>query len=870
MKEILPLLPKPSRYLGTEEGSIHKDPVDLVLHCVLAFPDMYEIGMSYLGQKILYTQLNGMEGVGAERVFTPCREAAALLREHGLPLATLESDTPLGDTHFIGFSITHELCFTNVLYMLDLADIPLRAKDRKGRVTDWPLLVAGGGCTLCSEPLAPFMDIMVLGEAEEVLLELLPLLIQARAEGWEKDTFLQQARFIAGVYVPEFFVPGEDGVLTPVYADYTSVKRRAVASLDNAPYPVKQVAPFGAVHNRLTLEIARGCTRGCRFCQAGMTNRPSRERKVEDIKALLEQALQSTGYEDVSFLSLSAGDFSALKTLFLDVHKACAREQVALSLPSLRVGSVDSDIMAAMAGIRHTGATLAPEAGSQRLRDVINKGVTEEELLRHVKALAGHGWQQVKLYFMVGLPTETDEDLLAIADLCVTVRDIARYQNENGKWEGPRLNVSAALSPFVPKTHTPFQWDAQISVDEMQRRIRLVRESFKQHKGLVVHWHEPAMSWLEGIFSRADRRLADLVEVAYKKGAIFCSWMEGFTLDPWYEALAECGIEAEKYTGARDYGAVLPWDHLEAGLSRRFLLAERERAGAEKITTDCRYNPCHACGACDLKNSPSLLRGEGLKEKQLYANVLNFPERDQENSPIVLPVSAGASPSPAHVGKKRPPALDAALAHKAVRYRVWHKKTDMAAFLSQLEVQSLLERALRRAQLPLAFSQGFHPLPLLSFGMALPCGVGSEAEWFALTLRSPMRGEVVQESLAPYMPAGMEVTRVELLPVSGKLPACKEELYSVRYVKQDFAPALAAWQVFWERDVCTLARQNKKGEDKPVDIRPLVRDFEIRGESIWVNMDWEKGYISPLTLVQHIYPVPVQTIKLTKLTQYFG
>ncbi len=870
MKEILSLLPKPSRYLGIEEGSIHKDPSTLALHCVLAFPDMYEIGMSYLGQKILYTILNDMEGIGAERVFTPCRDAATLLREHNLPLATLETDTPLGQTHFIGFSITHELCFTNVLFMLDLAGIPLRAKDRRGTVNDWPLIVAGGGCTLCAEPLAPFMDIMVLGEAEEVLLELLPLLMQAREEHWEKEKFLQAARHVAGVYVPEFFAMREDGSVEPLVAGYEKVRRRAVASLENAAYPVKQVAPFGAVHNRLTLEIARGCTRGCRFCQAGMTNRPSRERSVEEIKALLEQALQSTGYEDVSFLSLSAGDFSALKTLFLDVHKACAREQVALSLPSLRVGSVDGDIMAAMAGIRHTGATLAPEAGSQRLRDVINKGVTEEELLRHVKALAGHGWQQVKLYFMVGLPTETDEDLLAIADLCAKVRDIARYKNENGKWEGPRLAVSAALSPFVPKTHTPFQWDPQISMEEMQRRIRLVRESFKRYKGLTVHWHEPAMSWLEGIFSRADRRLADVVEIAYKKGALFCSWMEGFTLEPWHEALAECGIQPEMYTGPRDLDARLPWDHLEAGLSRRFLLAEREKALGEKVTTDCRYNACHACGACDLKNSPSLLRGPGLQEERPYKNALNFPERDQENSPIVLPASAGASPSPVTSKKKRPPEIEAALTQKAVRYRVWHKKVGPAAFFSQLEVQSLLERALRKAQLPLAFSQGFHPLPLLSFGMALPCGVASEAEWFAITLRTPMRPEQVQTLLAPHMLEGMDVTRVELLPLAGKLPPCLEELYSVRYVKQDFAPALTAWQAFKESPSCIVERQNKKGEDKPLDIRPLVQDFEVRGESVWVSIHWEKGYISPLTLVQRIYPAPVHTIALTKIAQYFG
>ncbi|HBV41333.1 MAG TPA: TIGR03960 family B12-binding radical SAM protein, partial [Desulfovibrio sp.] len=606
MREILALLPKPSRYLGIEEGAAEVDLSKTRLHTVLAFPDMYEVGMSYLGHKILYSLLNNHPEITAERVFTPCREAARILREHGIPLATIESDTPLAKTHLIGFSITTELCFTNLLYMLDLADIPLRAEDRGDDLFAYPIIMAGGGCTICAEPVAPFMDIMALGEGEIMMPPLMELLIEARRKKWTKTRFLEEASRISGIYVPRFFDLNTDGSLTPKLSGYTKIKRRAVADLKDARYPDKQVVPFGAVHNRLSLEIARGCTRGCRFCQAGMTLRPSRERNVEEIKGILDSCLAKTGFDDVSFLALSCGDFSMLKHLFLDSAEKCKKEQVSISLPSLRVGSVDGDIMQAMAGIRRTGATLAPEAGSQRLRDVINKGVTEEALIHHVRQLVGYGWQQVKLYFMIGLPTETYEDLDAIVELCKKVRDCCRIPDEKGYIEGPRIAVTAAISPFVPKTHTPFQWEAQISLEEMKNRIFHLRDQFKKQKALVMRWHEPAMSHLEGIISRGDRRLAPFIECAYKKGAIFSTWVEGFSLEPWYEAAKECNINIEEWTGKRDISAALAWDHLETGVSKEFLLKERERALQEKITEDCRYHACRNCGACDTKAGPSL------------------------------------------------------------------------------------------------------------------------------------------------------------------------------------------------------------------------------------------------------------------------
>ncbi|MBU1249314.1 MAG: TIGR03960 family B12-binding radical SAM protein, partial [Proteobacteria bacterium] len=406
MKELLSILPRPSRYLGNEWGVTLKDPATVTVRLALAFPDLYEVGMSYLGQKILYEAVNRVDRFLAERVYSPCSEAAAILREHGAPLATLETDTPLAETDALAFSLTHELCYTNVLYMLDLAGIPLRTADRDEL---HPLVMAGGGACFNAEPLADFLDLMAIGDGEEVLVTILEHVERAKAQGLSRRELLEGLRHVPGIYIPSFFTdqgPGEP--LKPVFEDYTRVEKAIVDDLDQAPFPTLQPVSSGqAVHDRLTLEIARGCTRGCRFCQAGMIYRPVRERSVSTIENLLIDGLAKTGFEETSLLSLSTGDYSALTGLFTRTFDRCAAEQVAISLPSLRVGSISEAIMERISSIRRTGSTLAPEAGSQRLRDVINKGITEEALIEHVGYLFENGWLSVKLYFMIGLPTET-------------------------------------------------------------------------------------------------------------------------------------------------------------------------------------------------------------------------------------------------------------------------------------------------------------------------------------------------------------------------------------------------------------------------------------------------------------------------------
>lgn len=817
MKELLPILPRPSRYLGSEWGAVFKDPSTVTVRCALAFPDMYEVGMSYLGQKILSEALNAHPGYWAERVFTPDEEAGAILREHGAPLATLESDTPLADMDVVGFSLTHELCYTNILYMLDLAGIPFRSADREAAL---PLIVAGGGAAFNAEPVAPFFDAMVIGDGEEAMVQVLAAVDRAKSEGLSKVELLESLTAIPGLYVPSFFKDQGAGTPTPLREGYESVEKAVVDDLDRTPFPTAQTIPFGAIHDRLTMEIARGCTRGCRFCQAGMIYRPVRERSLDGLDAILTNGLAETGYEETSMLSLSTGDFSGLDSLFTRSFDKCAAEQIAISLPSLRVGSLSAPIMERISSIRRTGATIAPEAGSQRMRDVINKGVDEKGLLEHVRLLFNNGWQGVKLYFMIGLPTETDEDLDAILDLCIKVRDAAGRHIK-------RLQVTAAVSPFVPKPHTPFQWEPQIPLDEIYRRINHLRDIFRPHKRISIKYHEPEMTSLEGVFSRGDRRLAEVVERAYAKGALFSSWKDHLRLEPYREAMAEAGLDWDEYTGSRDPEGPLPWDHLSSGVTKRFLLKERERALGGKITEDCRYGACRNCGVCQFDGRVSTLAGQA-GDKDIRPRLV-FHQRDQESEQ-----------PPYNVEKPD-------LTGKAAHFRIWYEKTGSAAFLSQLELQAVFERAFRRAGLPMTFSAGFHPMPRLSFGKALPVGVESRCEWINVFLREDFGPDEVVERLARTMPQGLTPYRADSLSMGRKQSQAVEEIYELRF-PADEALRREQWRAFMAEEHHFIEKKTKKGKPKQVDLRPMVREAVETEDGLTLVLDWREQYMSPLTL----------------------
>lgn len=870
MKELLPLLPRPSRYLGNEWGARHKNPAEVRARVALAFPDMYEVGMSYLGQRILVQAVNDRPHLFAERVYAPCAETAAILREHATPLATLESDTPLARMDAVGFSLTHELCYTNVLYMLDLAGIPLRAADRAASAPadggQWPIIMAGGGACFDPEPIAPFLDVISLGDGEESLPEIMERIAAAREKGLTRAELLRELIQVPGVYVPEFFrYDGPGKPLAPLVPGYERVEKAVVADISTAPFPVLPAVSSGqAVHDRYTLELARGCTRGCRFCHAGMVYRPVREKTPEELGETLSRAIAATGFEEVSFLSLSTGDYSALDSLFDTTFTRCAAEQVSISLPSLRVGSLSESIMERIASIRRTGATIAPEAGSQRLRDVINKGVTEEGLLEHVRVLFHHGWQQVKLYFMIGLPTETDADLDAIVDLCLKVRDAAGRHVK-------RLQVTAAVSPFVPKTHTPFQWEPQIGMAEIRRRIFYIKDALKPHKRVTLKYHQPEMSCLEGVFSRGDRRLAEVVESAYRKGALFSSWKDHLRLEPYMEALAEAGLTAEEYQGPRDVDAPLPWDHLDCGVSKEFLLTERRRALEEKLTEDCRFGACRNCGVCNHEGRVSRLAAQAAK-MEIHPRVV-FARRDQE--------PAACSPRP-NAAELDVPIADTAevpevpvvdLNERQAQYRIWYEKIDEAAYLSQLELQSILERALRRSKLPLSFSAGFHPMPRISFGRALPVGVESRAEWFTLTLRQAIAPDEVLAVLAAQMPRGLTPVRIESLPVLKRPQQASREHFLLRYVgsPEDVALWRGQWAELAARESYVVERKSKNGP-KPTDLRPLVALAELEGtDGVRLTLDWATDYMSPVALVRAVNaPLPPLAHRLVKTGQEFA
>lgn len=844
MRDILALVPKPSHYCGSEWGAVRKP--DAAARVALAFPDLYEVGMSYLGQAILYEAVNRREGLAAERVYAPTREAAQVLRDAGEVLCTLETGTPLGRCDMVAFHLTHELCYTNVLYMLDLAGLPLFAA---GRDASMPLVVAGGGCAFNPEPLAPYLDVVALGDGEELLPAILERVRDATAAGKDRRTLLLELSRLPGVYVPSFFEDLPGGGVKPVLPGYECVEKALVSDLDAAPFPASRPVSFGqAVHDRLAVEIARGCTRGCRFCHAGVVYRPVRERSLETIASLVEKGLGATGFEELSFLSLSTGDFSALETLFSRSACLCRREQVSISLPSLRAGTLSEAMLDIMASIRRTGATLAPEAATQRLRDVINKGITEEDILSHAERLFAKGWQQVKLYFMIGLPTETRADILGIFELCKKVLSLAPRGTK-------RLQVTAAVSPFVPKPHTPFQWERQDSIAETAEKIALLRERFATDKKLVMRWHEPAMSRLEGVFSRGDRRLAPAVLAAYRAGALFCDWADHFDPRLWQEAFAAAGVDPDAFLAARDPDGPLPWDHLRTGVSRTFLAMERRRAVQGAPTPDCRFGDCAGCGVCNMDGRRTGLAAQkhlDIRPRLNRKSLETHPDPDPE-TPFV-------------------PAGD--LTGKAAHYRVWYSKLGPAAFLSQLELQSVFERSLRRAGVAPTFSSGFHPMPLLSFGWALPVSVESRAEWFAVYLREALSPQAFAARLAPAMPEGLDVTHVEELGMGRKVPQPVAEEFTLSIhapTRPDLAAAsLEAFAAFARTECFPFVRETKKGM-RSEDIRPLFQTIEpLSPESVRLVLSWREKYISPLKLVRAVCPeTPPEAIRLMKIRQIF-
>jgi len=591
--------------MGNEYNMVEKDPASVEIRFAFAFPDVYEIGMSHLGMKILYHLMNEREDTYCERVFAPWPDMETKMREANLPLFALETKDPVSEFDFLGFTLQYELSYTNVLNMLDLARIPLLARDR---TLDDPFVIAGGPCAFNCEPLADFLDLVALGEGEELIGDLLDVYKQWKSEGGDRDAFLLRAARIPGIYVPKFYdveymddgrvkavTPNRDGVPSRVV-------KRVVKDLDRVYFPDRIIVPFmDIVHDRIMLEIFRGCTKGCRFCQAGMIYRPVRERSLETLLDLADKLIRSTGYEEISLSSLSTGDYSRLEDLVRDLMARHWSERVSLSLPSLRLDSFAREYIEQVQRVKKTGLTFAPEAGTQRLRNVINKGITQEDLSRSLTDAFGSGWNNVKLYFMIGLPTETTEDLEGIAYLARMAVD-CYYGVEKSKRE-KGLKITISTSSFVPKPFTPFQWEPQDTIEELREKQHMLQKLLKL-KHVDYSWHDPETSFLEAVMARGDRRIGQVMLTAWQNGARFDSWAEHFSLGRWMDAFTECGLDPYFYAyRKRDRDEVLPWDHIDTGVSKAFLWSEYMKALNEETTPDCRLS-CTGCGVRRL--------GEGL------------------------------------------------------------------------------------------------------------------------------------------------------------------------------------------------------------------------------------------------------------------
>ena len=595
-QRILTAVQKPARYTGGEWGEVKKNLSDVRVRVAFCFPDTYEIGMSNLGMRILYGVMNRMDGIWCERVFAPWGDMEAEMRKNHLPLWALESQNPVRDFDMIAFTIGYEMAYSNILNMLDLAGVPLHAKDRVGLKN---IVFAGGVCAFNPEPLAEFIDFFSLGEGEDSTVEIVSLYDRAKAENWDKDTFLKEVAKIPGVYVPSFYrhESNEDGTLKAIAAldgAPETVTNRIIEDLDSAYFPTEMIVPSTEiVHDRANLEAFRGCIRGCRFCQAGFSCRPVRKKSPEVLYRQAVQTLEHSGNNEITVSSLSTSDYRGLKELTDQLIPYCAENKVNLSVPSLRADNFSRELMEKLQTVRKSGLTFAPEAGTQRLRDVINKNLTEEEILNTCAQAFSGGWNNVKLYFMLGLPTETDEDVLGIAELVYKVIQ-AWKENAVNKKRGLRVHVATAY--FVPKPHTPFQWEKQITPQEYLRRCRLLKSHFYS-KSIVYDYHSPDLSRLEAVFARGDRRLGPVIETAVKNGARLDGWDEYFNYARWYDAFRQCGVDEDFYT-TRGYGEeeILPWDTIDVGVSKWFLQRERHRAYEGQTTPDCRHG-CAGCGA---------------------------------------------------------------------------------------------------------------------------------------------------------------------------------------------------------------------------------------------------------------------------------
>ena len=810
-QEILRRVSKPSQYLGTELNSVHKNLNDINLRFALIFPDMYEVGLGNLGLHILYAIMNKPEDVWAERAYAPGIDMEEELRKHKIPLFALESKDGLGEFDGLGFTLQSELTYTNILNILDLSNVPLRTEDR---TDEHPLTFCGGPAVFNPEPLAYFMDFFVFGDGEDVIKEIMDVF---RTHSTRKDR-LEALCQIEGIYVPSLYPVDimDDGQILPSDVAPKIVKRIA-PDLNAAEFPVDYLVPFTRqIHDRISLEVLRGCTQGCRFCQAGMVTRPVRERSIDNIETLMERTLAATGYEEVSLVSLSTCDYSKVRTMVSKMSEKAKEQMVGVSLPSLRLDSFSVELADIVAGVRRTGLTFAPEAASPRLRSVINKWIPDEELLNMSHQAFQLGWDHVKLYFMIGLPTERDDDVDAIADLTLRTLEVGRKINRKAK-------VNTGVSTFVPKPFTPFQWAPQINIEETKRRQSILFEKIGKHPGVKFGRHNAHETFLEGLVSRADRRAGDLIQRAFELGARFEAWDEHLKMKVWYQAIEELNYDVEFQFRERDLNERLPWDHIDVLIPKKWFQEDWQRATELKHAQDCRHSKCHRCGVIDRKRPlcASMLRTsiDGRKVEKEFVVQHNAEKQAVEET---IPEKM-RNPS-------APPELKENTVVQRLIFRV--AVTGVARFLSHMETTNAWIRTLRRARVPMAYSQGFHPHPKLAFESARPVAEESLGSYMDVSLYKRVEPSVILERMKRLVAPGFKVMSVEEVDIKAPaLMAAVTGMDYIMYVPDDAETVQASIETLLAQNEVIIQRKRKKKKarnGRRKSFGPKMRSIDVR------------------------------------------
>jgi len=830
LQSVLPHVQKPARYIGGEANCTIKNATDVSYRVALAFPDVYEVAFSHIGLKILYQMLNRRDDCWAERVYCPWPDMEKRMRDAALPLYTLESLDSVDNFDLIGFSLQHELNYSNILTMLDLAGIPLRSALRSDL---HPIIIGGGPGAANPEPVADFFDALYLGEAEDGLDPMVDFLIDAKKRGLSRSDKLLGMAQLHGVYVPSLWAAtyGEDGAIIdvkPLVNNLPTPARRIATDFNAISYPEVSLIPnIEPVHDRYSVEIQRGCSRGCRFCQAGMIYRPTRQRAPQTVISMAGAGIEAGGHDTLGLLSLSASDYACLEYVMSEIYAKYESRNISVQLPSLRVEGITPELVRQMERGRKGGFTLAPEAATDRLRAVINKGNTEDELLASIEKIAELGWRHVKLYFMIGLPTETDEDRMAIVDLCRKVRFALRKYDRNA-------GIAVSVSTFVPKPQTPFQWVPMLE-EEQVRNILFGLKDELQKMRIEFRWHEIECSMLEGVMARGDRRLADVIEHAWRNGARYDGWNEHMRYDIWLDAFKAVGIDPSWYRTRRyDSDDVLPWDHIDYLVSRKFLWHDYQSALCGAPVQDCTYAECSGCGVCD--------------EESIKRNVYAPGGAVGDNAEVAEHVKT--------LNLIQTPPV-AAAPTRILALRCMYSRLVPAAFIDHLQMVKIFFRAFSAAGIRVKYTNGHHPLPKFSFGQPLAVAVSSEVEYFDVVLEEQVTGPSLMKRVNRRLPEGVRVMSLQPLPES--TPSISDSMESFTYAidlkrqlsHNDIFECIERYNVA-EDFIIDRIRKNKV---KPVSLKRYVNFIDISGDSVVrcrIGMDLE-GSVRLSEILEHVF-----------------